>query len=443
MKKQRKGRKDMREHENTPATPETPETTSKKVRSQIENYELTEEQQERLRKIRKNVTKNAKNTAKLLNKEPIEKAKAFIQGMDKRTSSAITLVVLTILLSIASNKFNIKAMDSSAKVDYKGCIIDITMNNETNQLTYDLKDASIETKTNFINLENCGWLKSDINTEFNEYTVDNNKFTISKDTSLSSLDVKKDCVYAQYNNKENTASKELVLATDIPNDIDLVGVEKQSSRFYEKSNPIQVKSYMNSYNNSFLMTVETLAGGELITKSLKKTLEDIESTATFSDKENTNYSIHLNFDEIGSLDLSQIDEVKESPEVIYTRDDGVLRVRNSKQDIDYIYITYVDNEKINCKATDLVATTNENLFIHKNFDVEDSVGFKTFALKSDSNLFIIKLNSINYESIQTDIFEQLGIDADTIAIKTIQKVVDKAPTGSAGVTSEIYDSLDY
>lgn len=398
---------------------------------------LTDEQLLKLNKIKNSINNSATNTSKFLGHKKLN----FKFTLNKRNKSiCILIIAVFIVICFNLNMANTKIMNQDSKTEYEGSIVNVSMNKETNKLTYDVGNISIKGKNNYLNISNCNWVKFDVNTVSDTYTVNNEAYIISKNLSLFNLDIKPDTVYIQYNNAESTASKEIIFASQKPNDIDLTGVEKVTSRFYEKSNPIQVKSYINSYDNSFLMTAETLAGGELITKSLKHTLSNIEDSITFSDKNNTS-KITLNFSEIGMLDLSKIDEIKESPEVIYTEEDGVLRIKNSKQNIDYMYITHIGNENVMCKAEDLVATTDKRVFLHQNFDVENDIGYKTLVLKSDNNVYVIKFNSLYYESLQNELFKQLGIE-NNLKIKKVQKVIDYNSNGCAGVIKELGDILN-
>ena len=60
--------------------------------------------------------------------------------------------------------------------------------------------------------------------------------------------------------------------------------------------------------------------------------------------------------------------------------------------------------------------------LYKNFDNKDSLGYKTFAIKTEHNLYCIKLSSLAHESLQKELFSQLGMDIDKIEIKNIIKL---------------------
>lgn len=297
--------------------------------------------------------------------------------------------------------------------------LNVSMDNKTNKLVYNVDKVAINSNNNeYLNLSNLAWLRLDIDTNSEQYEIDGKTYALSKKTFLKTFDIKQDSVYLQYSNNESTALKELIISKEVPS-IDTKSLQTQG-RFKESANPIKIRTTANSFNDSFIMVVEALAGGSLSIESLKPQIRIIESQMSKSvDTE----GIKVNLEELGTLNLDSFDELKTSPELIYNEDDGVLRLRNSSENIDYIYISSIDNETIGCMSNDLLATTNDKLFVHIDYDDIDSIGYKTFALKTDTNLYVFKLNKLAHDSLQKELFNQLGIDVDKVEIKTIQTVI--------------------
>lgn len=415
------------------ATEENVKEAVKESKESYGNKELNLEQRKKLKKVKSEINSDVKLTLRFLRKSKFKKAvtyrneieKSIIKFANNKQNSkrfllSIIIIMMIIPITIKINNYSLNKIYIQQS-DYIGTVLNVTMNNETNKLDYSIKNISIKEDSQYLNIENSYWLTTDINTFSESYKIDNEEYKISNKTRLASLDINESFVYVQYKNEEGTGGKELLFSTDKPNNISTSGYKKESNRYYEKSSDLRVKAYTNSFYDSFLMLTESVSGGKLNTVSLKETMNNIENSMTYSISDESN--ITINFNELGSLSLNLIDEVKASPEIIYSSEDDILRIRNKNESIDYIFITSINNEKIGCNAEDLIATKTNGLYIHKDFEKEGYVGYKTFALKTDSNLYVIKLNEISHESLQNNIFEQLGINTKQVEIKKIQRVM--------------------
>lgn len=373
---------------------------------------LTPKQMRDLEDINKSLEVDAKDTLKQLKER-------------KRYKIGVGLLLLFVVVIAMAIKLytgisqDLMAINTMIPSNESYSSLNVSMDNKTNKLVYNIDKVSISSNNNeYLNLSNLAWLRLDIDTDSEQYEIDEKTYTLSKKTFLKTFDIKQDSVYLQYSNIESTALKELILSKEVPN-IDTKSLQTHG-RFKESANPIKIKTTANSFNDSFIMVVEALAGGSLNIESLKPQIKIIESQMS---KSVDTDGIKVNLEELGTLELNKFDELKTSPELIYTEDDGVLRLRNSSENIDYIYISSIDNETIGCKSSDLLATTNDKLFVHIDYDDIDSIGYKTFALKTDTNLYVFKLNKLAHDSLQKELFNQLGIDVDKVEIKTIQTVI--------------------
>ena len=170
------------------------------------------------------------------------------------------------------------------------------------------------------------------------------------------------------------------------------------------------------------MLSETLAGGSLNIKSLKTHLVNTESLIRGANKTE---GIIINLDELGSIQLSKFNKYMDNESISYSVKDDILKIRNSVDNTDYISISCVNNEFFGCNAEDLIATTNEKVFVHMNYDNAKSIGYKTLALISDTNLYCFRFFGESAEELRLNLFEQLGIDLEQIEIKKVQRVIDK------------------
>lgn len=398
--------------------------------------ELNVKQKSDLDKLRKSIDKDARASVKVIRTSKFKQLKnklnenysLFVKSASTNRiyKSLIAILMITILMIPLRNmliKHNeIQRLNSLTCKESSRTLLNIRMNNETNMLEYKISEISIRNSDNkYLVLNGYNWINLDVNTLSDNYTIGDKNYNISKKVDTSSFEITDSSVYIQNSNVENTASKELLFFIkneDVLNDKSL---QKIGSRFWEKSNPIQVKTLAKSYCNSYIMLVETLAGGTLNTKSLQNRIINIEASPMYY-SDNTE-GIVINLEEMGEIKLSLLDEIKDSPRVLYTKSDGVLRIGNELQNIDYIYISSINNDTLQCYAEDLIATTNDNVFIHKCFDNPDSIGYKTFAIKTDTNLYVIKLNEISHESLLNSIFKQLNIDMEQVQVKKIQSVI--------------------
>jgi hypothetical protein len=417
---------------------------SRNTNKSIGKAELTGSQEEKLEKLLRVSDKKVSKTIKSFGNSKIGKIVTKKKELNTITNKACKqkgfrnkvyfTTAAAILCTILVFNINTEEVEGvTTDNNYTGTVVSISMNNDSNKLQYNVDKISIRSGDQYINLNTFEWLKTNINTSTTSYSIGDNTYSVSKETSLYNLDISSQRAYVQYSNEESTASKELIFMSDKPSNIDTTGFEKVNKRFFIKDSLLQTKAYTTNYNNSFLMITETLAGGKLNTTSLKPMLGIMDSSITVSEKDNLideslNFEIPceitLKFDELGELKLSELDEVNISPEIVYNRDDDIIRIRNNGEDLDYVYIGSIDNEKLGCNADDLVATNTDGLYIHKDFDKQGYVGYKTFALKTENNLYVIKLNEVAHESLQESLFEQFGIDTKQIEIKKIQRMID-------------------
>lgn len=386
------------------------------------NTELNSKQKDDLQGFYASINNDVKLVRKVMHKNSLYTLVEKINSNKKKAFIIFTFLIISLLLML--NKLvNTEIITTNSKVPYTGSLINVSMNSDTSELNYDVENISIKTESGYINIKGIDWLRYNADTNRKDYKVGEETYSLSKEMQLKSFDINNTFVYIQYINKDETINKEFILSQNKPKYIDVSTLDKISERFFEKASSLQIKSYINSYDKTFLMLIETLAGGELNITSLKNNIDSIENKmtkSTYSDRD----IITIALEELGNINVNELDAVNESPEVIYDKDTKVLRIHNSLENIDYIYIFNINNDIMQCYADDLIETTTEGLFVHKSFDNEESIGYKTFAFKTEHNLYCIKLSGLAHESLQKEVFNQLGIKDDKIEIKNIQRVIE-------------------
>lgn len=332
----------------------------------------------------------------------------------------VTTVVFIVTLQLLALyiKENSPSINNNANT-----IINISMDNETNTLSYDLEEISVIDKHNInLGMNRLGWLKGDVNTFSTEYTINNETYTLSSQTLLSSLSVQPNQVYVEYKNSEGTASKELIFASTKPEQINTKQLKKLNRHIREKVNSVQVQTTLSSYHDSFIMMIETVAGGQLNTKTQKPQILGLEESIVLSNNQD---NIIIRLDELGDINTYKIEEISESPSITYNKNEDVLRIGNSAENIDYIYIFGINNNTMKVNAEDLLATNYDNIYMTVGYNDPDNNAFRTLIISTDTNIYCIKFNGLADESLRKNVFEQLGIKLnEEIKINTIQKFVE-------------------
>jgi hypothetical protein len=335
---------------------------------------------------------------------------------------SLTMIIVVTLVFISEYIINNTVeLQTMAKMNNCENVINVGIDSNSYKITCDIDEISIKNKNDtYTELRDNSWIKSSVDTKGDSYTIDNVEYTLSKELKLSAFDITNNMVYMQYKNIEGTAEKEMILADDKPNTVDTRSLSKLNSRFKESSNQLQIKTTVNSYDDTFLMLAETISGNSLIDTSLKNEVISIESQiATFVGRNGTK----INLEEVGSIDLDLINSIKGNYEITYNNVDNVLKIKDLTNNEDCIYISNVDNDILGTSASDFIATTDAKLYISSWYSDSESNEYKTVLVKSDCNLFMIKFMGINVETVEKDTLEQLGIDINNVEIKKVQRVM--------------------
>lgn len=412
----------MRKRKNKPV-----EVESVQIENNIKSdRELTETQQKDLNKMLDTIDNEVNETEHFIRKiaDIKDRYKKWIENgdMTKRITCISLLVISTLVLLVYTNYYS--EMSSFNKEYEKtmsestSTLVDIYIDETSKQLICDVSNASILSSNElYTEINNFDWVQSDIDTTYDKYDIDGKECKLNNKTRLNSLILNNTYAYIEYANENNNANKEIIFGSAKPLDIDLVGFNKETLRFFEKSNPIMVKGYVNSFNNSFLMLNETLGGGELSIKTVENEIINIESTMKTSQN---NSGFILKVGDIAELNLSKLTYTADSPQVIYKYSDGVIRVSNKETNSDCLYMYSIHNNVMGLNPEDLLKTELENMFIHKQFDSEESNGFCTFAIISNNDIYCFK--AINRDIVH-EVLEQFGMDSSKLTIGKIQSVI--------------------
>lgn len=400
---------------------------------QIENNikssrELTPAQEEDLNNLLNRIDKEVDETTDVIDK--IKSLKNFkIRGfanehyVKRIVQALLVLIFLFAMLFYCGyymeiSNFNKEYQESVCETTQTK--INISMNTESKLLEYEVVSASILGENNiYTEINNFDWVKSDIDTNYDRYNIEDKEYILEKNTDLSSLIMNESYIYVEYTNENKNANKEVMLCSAKPLDIDTSDIQKQTLRFFEKSNPIMIKSYVNSFNNSFLMVNEAIGGGELNINTLEEEINNIEGKMTTSEKCD---GFILELCELGSLNIKQLNEFKDSPQVMYNSSDGILRIGNKNMNENSLYIFSIYNEKLGIKPEDLLETNIDKVFIHKQFDDESSTGYNTFVILTDNNLYCFKAAN---RDLVLEVLDNLGFDSSLLTIDKIQSVIRK------------------
>ena len=365
---------------------------------------------------------------------------------------------------IEMKRFNNEYKEAINNGNKAQTVISVRMDNSNNKLDYSVDKVNIHnTNGQYTEVNDFKWLKSDIDTNYDKYSIDNKDYTIDKKTGLKTLVINDEYVYIEYANNQGNANKEMLLSCAKPIDVDTSGLQSKTLRFYEKSNPIAIKSYTNSFNDSFLMMNESLGGGELNIRTLKDTIDSVESNIKVADNKD---DIILKFESLQDLNLNKLKSIGDNIKIEYNSTKGVMKITGtatteqtaetkavegetetnkkdtetvkdseqateksektpSKIDKDTeneILISDINNEAIGSKAENFLETNLDNVFISKKFDDESSSEYNTFAVLSGTNLYTFKTST---REMVYEILKGLGITPKQIVIDKVQSVIQK------------------
>ena len=388
--------------------------------------ELTPAQKEDLNKMIDMIDKEVDETEHIIKKVKSlkEKFRLFIEsgnGLKRIAQAGAVLAFLLIMVVYATyisemTKFNKEYNNSICESTQTKIKLYIDENDKL--LNCDVNSVSVSGNNGKYNeIKDFSWVTSNIDTNYDKYDIDGRECELGKETRLNSLIVCDSYMYMEFANSNKNANKEIIFSSSKPLDINLSGLSKKTLRFFEKSNPVMVKGYVNSFNDSFLMLSETIGGGELNISTIQDKIQVIENNIRISDNKSV---FLLEINGVGSLDLSKLTFVSDSPQVIYKLDDGVLRINNKVTNSDFLYVYSIHDNNMGLNPEDLLETSLENVFIHKQFDDENNNGYCTFAIIGDNNIYCFK--AVNRDVV-LEVLEQFGLDSSQLSINKIQSVI--------------------
>lgn len=351
------------------------------------------------------------------------------------------LLVITILPIISGllNYINNTPFNKEQQVEYKGIELNVKMLNDDGDiklqyepvnLTIKIQDAQKENKqeSRFIEIDQeviKSWQSDKLLITDNNFIVNNSEYEVPDDMELVTLDCYKGMMYATYANSNSTAMREIMLGDVVPEDFDTTGLKRSGFYTLKETTDLKAKILKDSFENSIIYYTDILAGGKLGSNDLETRVKSIESKLKYSVLgENEVERVVINFDELGSIDLNKIKEFNNSAGVYWSNSDGILRLFNSRYNEAYAYVTSINNPTFLCNSSDLLMTNYDKLYVTTDFDNPEGTGYRTFALSTESNVYVFRVAKHIDESFLTDLLKQFDIDRDNIKIKVVQSVVE-------------------
>lgn len=347
--------------------------------------------------------------------------KTILSNRKEQSKFLAALFISVIITNILGNTITKDDMQSNIKyVESAKTYLNVGMYNDTNLLSLSIPEASIKTNDNsYIGINYIDWISTDIDTNSEKYVIDNTEYNISKNTILSNLKLTDNLIYQEYRNNEETANKEFYLSTNKPTDIDTTGFKAVTNRFYEKSSLLSIKAFTNSYHNTFLLVQENLGGGELTIQTLEAKILNWESKMYESNQYD---GIIINLEEFKELHLKKLSN---TAGVKYNASGNIVSVYDTESNIDYFYISSIDNESFGCYREELLGTVDENIYLTYGFDNESDIDYLTFGIKTDNNLYVIKINPEFKDAVTEWFKSETGKDIMSIDISKVQRVIYK------------------
>lgn len=321
--------------------------------------------------------------------------------------------------------------DESQKVEYTGTVIDVKMN-KNNMLDFIPKHLTVKQGDNRYAEIDESIIKdfdaTDLNVTDNKFKLDDTEYEVDTKMELNNLDCYNDYMLAVYRNQSNTAQRIIIYSSQNYSQLglDLNDMQSVEGDVFEKNNQLSVSAYKQSYDNSTLYYAEEIAGGTLGTKTLQSRVKKIEDNMKYSElNEGDTENVTINFDELGTLELNKLSALKSAPGVYFdTSTQDVLRIYNYKEDIPYIFVTYVNHPSFMCNESDLIETNQQGLYVVDGFSDSESVGYRTFAIATKNNLYAFRIDAKATDDLVEEVLNQFGYTTEGLTIKKVQSVVD-------------------
>lgn len=393
------------------------------------NQELTNKQKLDLKAINHRIDKKVKNTIRngkgiKIREDLIEAQKHFYKRMYGDTNERVKIyfIIVTVLTMLLLIKAVYYRTNNNSLNDIKYAKTVITLDNigDNKELLVKPNELAIKADNDkYVGIDYVNWISLNLDTNSTEYKIADTEYNISNNTELSSLLINNKIIYEEYRNIEGTGSKELYFGSNKPNVIDTKGFKKLTSRIYEKSSPLRITDYMYSYYNTFIYLQETLGGGELTITTLKSKMNNIESYIKSSEQY---YGTVLAINGFKELNISNLDKLAA---IKYDNNSKVVTVYNENDNMDYFYLSGVNNEVVKCNSEDLLNTNNNQIYLTYGFTDKDSDDYLSFCIKIEDNLYIMKINQDYRDEVLNWFKNETCIDITELKIDKVQTVIYK------------------
>lgn len=226
--------------------------------------------------------------------------------------------------------------------------------------------------------------------------------------------------------KKNKVEEVESNTTEIKNEtIEAVGAGKLFGANIDKIKPQEEENIETKEENIEKENIENMEKENMeITNIVTEDTSNVQNIAEKKELDETSVETEITLGNIGTIKISNLKDLIEQPEIVYTYEDDILTIRDIDSNEDMIYITSINNEKIGCNVEDLLETNTNNVFMHKNYDNEDVLGYKTLAIVTDTELIVMKFIGEQSEELRENVFNQLNIDSQKLTIKKMQRAVD-------------------
>ena len=279
---------------------------------------------------------------------------------------------------------------------------------------YDLKDIkdgeTIERNVHLTLNNNSLFIEPDsIVIDLGDYGLKLNLAEILPDAILYSVDNYGSTAYVRLTDEAQLTGYELMLSYSIPEEVDI-----------GKMKPIKDNSNIIAYDDSgYSAGMAKLEMGQLyIAISGEEANQDnvaallmqaVDKIYKFEKPKESSINTIINFDTLGSIDFSKIEELQGKSGFYYSITDNILRLYNETDDIPYVFIANIDNPLLNNTYGSLEKTEYPNVYRSKNYEDESHLGYKTFNIMAEKGMYTLKLNERSEDKLYNEILDTLNI----------------------------------
>ena len=242
------------------------------------------------------------------------------------------------------------------------------------------------------------------------------------DSIVMATDIYDQYAYVVYMAEDASTYTEIIIAKDIPgamviDEYTAANLHKQKDEIFastelnEETGIITGRAFTSLEGRGMLAVIQqSKTADDNIAEKLATTIK--ECTLYSKNTKNTDEKFFLEIDGLGVYDMNELSFLDESAG-IYFGQDTVCRFYNTKDNVDYAWLTYADNQYMMNNTFNMEQAEGwNNLYYDKDFDDETRMGHRGMGIQTSKGYYYIKVAENAPEGTEDEIIKWLGIQPD-------------------------------